>query len=227
MGTSEREVYFNSFNRGVHALGKFTVVVVLLAFLGMPFLIGLLFDAMPDGGGILSGIIKVAAIYIPVSVVEFLVYAPMLGAGGSYLAFITGNLTNLKIPCAMNARDIAGVEPNSPESEIISTLSVAASALTTTAVVSLGVLLLVPLTPVLRSPVLAPAFDNVVPALFGALGLKYFLKSPRVAVVTLVLMTLLCTLVPSLISQTSILIIPAGLFAIGFGYLLDRKGLKL
>lgn len=74
---------------------------------------------------------------------------------------------------------------------------------------------------------LAPAFDNVVPALFGALGLKYFLKSPRVAVVTLVLMTLLCTLVPSLISQTSILIIPAGLFAIGFGYLLDRKGLKL
>ena len=82
-----------------------------------------------------AGIAKVAAIYVPVSVVEFLVYVPMLGAGASYLTFITGNVTNLKIPCAINSRDIAKVADNSPESEIISTLSVATSALVTMAVI--------------------------------------------------------------------------------------------
>lgn len=39
--------------------------------------------------------------------VEYLIYVPMLGSGASYLSFITGNLSNLKIPCAVNARDLA------------------------------------------------------------------------------------------------------------------------
>lgn len=81
-----------------------------------------------------------------------------------------------------------------------------------------------PLQPVLQSPVLAPAFDTVVPALFGALGLKYFLKSPKIAVIPLIVMTLLCVLVPAAISQTSVLLIPAGGLALLIGYILFKKG---
>ena len=165
-----------------------------------------------------------AVIYVPVGIVEFLVYAPMLGAGGSYLSFITGNVTNLKIPCAMNARDIAKTEVGTPENEIISTLSVATSSLVTMLVLFVGVLLLVPLRPILENPVLTPAFDTVVPALFGALGLKYFSKAPKIAIVPLASMTLLCVLVPAAIPQTSILLIPAGGLALGIGYLLYKKG---
>ena len=110
----------------------------------------------------------------------------MLGAGGSYLAFITGNVTNMKIPCAMNARDIAKTEVGTPENEIVSTISVAVSAIVTTLVILVGVILLVPLQPVLNNPVLQPAFNNVVPALFGALALKYFAKSPKIAIIPLV-----------------------------------------
>ena len=141
------------------------------------------------------------------AIAEFLIFAPMLGTGGSYLAFLTGNLTNLKIPCAMNVRDIAKVETGTPENEIISTLSIFASAITTMLIIFVGVLLLTPLRPILEKPELAPAFDNVVAALFGALGLKYFIKQPKIAIGPLILMTLLCILVPSMISQTSILII--------------------
>ena len=148
----------------------------------------------------------------------------MLGAGGSYLAFITGNVTNMKIPCAINARDIAKTKVGTPENEIISTLSVATSAIVTTLVIVVGVVLMIPLRPVLENPVLVPAFDNVVPALFGALGLKYFSKSPKIAVVPVLFMTLLCVLVPSMISQTSILIIPSGALALAIGYVLFKKG---
>lgn len=163
-------------------------------------------------------------IYIPVAIVEFLVYTPMLGVGGSYLAFITGNVTNMKIPCAMNARDIAKTKVGTPENEIISTISVATSAIVTTLVIVAGVILMIPLRPVLENPVLVPAFDNVVPALFGALGLKYFMKSPKIAAIPVLSMTLLCVLVPAAISQTSLLMIPAGGMALLIGWILFKKG---
>ena len=178
---------------------------------------------MPNLGGFLKGFANVGLIYIPVAIVEFLVYAPMLGVGGSYLSFITGNVTNMKIPCAMNARDIAGTEVGTPEHEIISTISTATSAIVTTLVIVVGVVLLIPLQPVLQSEVLAPAFDYVVPALFGALGLKYFAKSPQIAVIPVLFMTLLCIFVPSMINQTSVMMVPCGALALAIGFILYKK----
>ena len=124
----------------------------------------------------------------------------------------------------MNARDIAGTEVGTPENEIVSTISTATSAIVTTLVIVVGVVLLIPLQPVLQSETLAPAFDYVVPALFGALGLKYFAKSPQIAVIPVVLMSLLCIFVPSMISQTSILMIPSGALALLIGFMLFKKG---
>ena len=191
--------------------------------LSVPFVIGALNSVMPGLGSFLSGMAKVGIIYIPVAIVEFLVYTPMLGVGGSYISFLTGNVTNMKIPCAMNARDMAGTTVGTPENEIISTISTATSAIVTTLVIVVGVLLIVPLQPVLQSETLLPAFNNVVPALFGALGLKYFAKSPKIAVIPLLLMSLLCIFVPAAISQTSLLMIPAGGLALAIGFVLFKK----
>lgn len=220
----QKQEFLQELNDGLHRLGRLTLSVSILLLVAVPFVIGLLNGVMPEGKGFLSGFAKVGIIYIPVAVVEFLVYTPMLGVGGSYLSFITGNVTNMKIPCAMNARDIAGTEVGTPENEIVSTISVATSAIVTTLVIVAGVVLLAPLQPVLQSPVLLPAFDNVVPALFGALGLKYFSKSPQIAVLPLLLMILLCVFVPASISQTSFLMIPCGGLALLIGYYLFRKG---
>jgi hypothetical protein len=147
----------------------------------------------------------------------------MLGVGGSYLSFLTGNVTNMKIPCVMNAKDIAVTQPGTPEHEIVSTISVATSAITTTLVIVLGVVALVPLQPVLQQETLLPAFNNVVPALFGALGLKYFSKSLKLASIPLILMSVLCVAVPAAISQTSLLLIPSGGLALGLGYMMHKK----
>ena len=159
------------------------------------------------------------------SVVEFLIYTPMLGVGGSYLSFLTGNVTNMKIPVVMNSKEIAQTESGTIEHEIISTISVAVSAMVTTLVIVAGVLLIVPLQPVLQNEALLPAFNNVVPALFGALGLKYFAKSPKIAAIPLLVMSLLCIFVPSMISQTSVLLIPSGALALGIGFILFKKNL--
>ena len=221
---NEKEKFFEDFNKGLHRIGKLTMLLGIIALVSVPFIVAAIFGVSIDGKGFLAGFAKVAIVYIPVAIVEFLVYAPMLGAGGSYISFITGNVTNMKIPCAMNARDIAGTEVGTPENEIVSTISTATSAIVTTLVIVVGVVLLIPLQPVLQSETLAPAFDYVVPALFGALGLKYFAKSPQIAVIPVVLMSLLCIFVPSMISQTSILMIPSGALALLIGFMLFKKG---
>lgn len=222
--TREQEAFLEEFNRGQHRIGRIMLAAAVVLLLAVPFVMGAAYGVAPDLKGFLSGFVKVGIVYIPVGIVEFLVYAPMLGSGGSYLTFLTGNVTNLKIPCAMNARDIAQTQVGTVENEIVSTLSVAASSIVTMLVIFAGVLLLAPLTPVLENPVLTPAFDTVVPALFGALGLKYFRKSLKIAAIPLLSMTLLCVFVPAAIAQTSILLIPAGGMALAIGYILYQKG---
>lgn len=221
---NEKEKYFEEFNNGLHRLGRITTLLSIALLIAVPFAIAMIYDASINLSGFLKGIGKVAIVYYPVALVEFLIYTPMLGVAGSYITFITGNVTNMKIPCVMNAKDIAKTEVGTPENEIISAISSATSAIVTMLVVAIGVVLIIPLQPVLEHPTFAPAFQYVVPALFGALALKYFTKSLKMAIVPLVLMSLLCIFVPSMITQTSTLIVPSGALALGIGFLLFKKG---
>ena len=214
------------YERSTHRLGRLVSVITLVMLVGAPFLIGSTLGAMPDLLAVGRGFLAVGLVWTISSVVEFLIYTPMLGSGGSYLAFITGNLINMKIPCAVNARDLAGVKAGTKENEIVSTLSIAVSSLVTILILAAGVLLLQPLKPMLEDPALQPAFDNVVPALFGAMAYKYYRKNLGLAVWPLLMMSLLFILVPSLQSQTSILIIPSGALAILLAWLKYRKGRK-
>ena len=221
---NEKEKFIQEYNDGLHRLGRLVAFITAVMLIAVPFLMAMIYDVEIDWGGFLAGFAKVGILYIPMAVVEFLIYTPMLGVGGSYLSFLTGNVTNMKIPCVMNSKDIAGTESGTPEHEIVSTISVATSAITTTLLIVAGVILLVPLQPILQTPELLPAFNNVVPALFGALGLKYFIKSPKIAVIPLVLMSALCIFVPAAIGQTSLLLIPSGGLALLIGFILFKKG---
>ena len=226
MNETERKAYLEQFNRRTHVLGRIVSAITLMLLVGAPFLIGTFLGAMPDMGAVAKGFLSVGLVWTVSSVAEFLIYTPMLGAGGGYLAFITGNLINMKIPCAVNARDIVGTKTGTAENEIISTLSIATSSLVTIVVLALGVALLVPLQPVLQSPVLQPAFANVVPALFGAMAYKYFRGNMKIAAAPLFIMSMLFVFVPSLTSSTSFMIIPSGALAIGIAYSMYRKQKK-
>ena len=226
METKQVNESWAAYTRGTHRIGRICTVITLIMLVGAPFLMGVYLGALPDLGAVAKAFLSVGLVWTVSSVVEFLIYTPMLGAGGGYLAFITGNLINMKIPCAINARDMVGAKSGTPENEIISTLSIATSSLVTILVLALGVVLLLPLQPVLQSPALQPAFDNVVPALFGAMAYKYFRGNVKVAVLPVVAMCLLFIFVPSLSSATSFMILPSGAIAIAIAYVLHKKGAK-
>jgi len=226
MTEQERNAYFDRYNNRTHVIGRIASSIILIMLLSAPFLMGYILGDLPDIGAAAKAFLAVGLVWTVSSVVEFLIYTPMLGAGGGYLAFITGNLINMKIPCAMNARDMVKAKSGTPENEIISTLSIATSSLVTIVVLALGVVLLVPLQPVLENPALQPAFECVVPALFGAMAYKYFRGNLKIAIVPLVVMTALFVLVPSLTSSTSFMIIPSGIIAIGLAFIFFRKQQK-
>ena len=217
---------FELYNARTHRIGRLVCALCAIMFLGAPFLMGAVLGGMPDMGAFGRAMLAVGPVWIISSIAEYLIYTPMLGAGGGYLAFITGNLINMKIPCAINARDMVGAKSGTPENEIISTLSIATSSLVTILVLAVGVVLLLPLQPLLQNPALQPAFDNVVPALFGAMAYKYFRGNLKVAALPLLAMCILFILVPSLSSATSFMILPAGGIAIAIAFMLHKKEAK-
>lgn len=222
--TYKSSVKETSFEESMHFYGRLGTAIAFLLMLCLPLFISVYFKATPNVRGMLVGMASICLIYLPSSIIEVITYAPILGTGATYLAFVTGNLINLKIPCCMNAREAVGAKFGSEESEIISTLSVAVSSLVTCAVLAVGVALLAPLTPLLSSPVLQPAFNSVVPALFGALGYQYFSKAPIIAVTPFVAMAVLCLLVPAAANQVAVLVPVSAVISMLFARLLYKKG---
>ena len=152
--------------------------------------------------------------------------AALLGAGGAYLSFVTGNISNLKLPVALNALEQAEVNINSEEGEIVSTIAIAVSSIVTTLIIVLGVVLITPLTPVLNAPVLAPAFAQILPALFGGLGVVFISKNWKIAVAPVLLMLVLFIFVPALNAGTVGIMVPVGvLFTLGVSRILYKKNL--
>ncbi len=222
----EKQQIFEKYNERTHLIGKIGLSLGILMLVVSPFIMGAALNTAPNLNGFLKGFAQIAVVYIPSCIVEFLIYTPMLGSGGGYLAFITGNLINMKIPCALNARDIAGTKTGTPENEIVSTLSIATSSLVTTLVIAIGVLLMIPLRPVLEAPVLQPAFNNVVPALFGAMATRYFRKGKKIVAIPLVLMSLVFIFMPNLIGSVGTLMIVSGAIAIAHAFIIFKRETK-
>ena len=210
----------------VHRDGTIWNIAMMILLLMFPVAVCIVFQAMPDWRGVIEGLIATAPMYWAVGVVEVITFIPMLGAGGSYLSFVTGNISNLKLPCAINALENAKVDAKSEEGEIVSTIAIAVSSIVTTIIIALGVLLIVPLSPILESPVLEPAFAQMLPALFGALGVALISKNWKIAIAPIALMLVLFIFVPALNSGMVGIMVPVGVvFTIAVSRILYKKGL--
>ena len=214
-----------SYIDSVHRDGRIWNIGVMVLLLAFPVAVAFVFGVSPDWNALLLGLVATAPMYWAVGAIETVTFVPMLGAGGSYLSFVTGNITNLKLPCALNALEQNGVSANSEEGEIISTVAIAVSSIVTTLVIIIGVILIIPLTPLLQAPVLQPAFEQILPALFGGLGVAFVSKNWKIALAPILLMLVLFIFVPALNSGTVGIMVPiSALFTIGVARLMYKRG---
>ena len=214
-----------SYLESLHRDGRIWGIVLALLIMGFPFAISFIFNAAPQWGPMLKAMVAILPMYWAVGLVEIFTYVPMLGAGGAYLSFVTGNISNLKLPCAIDAMERANVKANSEEGEIISTISIAVSSIVTTLIIILGVILIIPLSPILSSEVLNAAFAQLLPALFGGLAVVFISKNLKLSIAPVVLMLVLFIFVPALNAGTVGIMVPVGvLFTIAVARILYKKG---
>ena len=214
-----------SYIDSVHRDGRIWNLTVMALLMMFPLTVAFLFGAAPDWKALGLGLLATAPMYWAVGAIETITFTPMLGAGGSYLSFVTGNISNLKLPCALNALEQNEVSANSEEGEIISTIAIATSSIVTTIIIIIGVICIVPLTPILEAPVLEPAFHQMLPALFGGLGVVFVSKNWKIAIAPVVLMLILFIFVPACNANTVGIMVPVSVvFTIAVSRLLYKRG---
>lgn len=214
-----------SYIDSVHRDGCIWNLSCMVLMMLYPVAVCLIFGVSLDWGGFWMGFLATAPMFWAVCLVEVFTYVPMLGAGGSYLAFVTGNITNLKAPAAINALELVGADIKSEEGEIVSTIAIAVSSIVTTLIIILGVVLIVPLDPILNSPVLAPAFDRILPALFGGLGVVFISRNWKIAIAPVALMLILFIAIPGLGGYVSIMVPVGVLFSLLVSRIMYKKGM--
>lgn len=153
----------------IHRFGRVSALVSLGMMVALPFILGLWFNAMPDFMTVLKASVGLLALFLPITISEVLAYTPIIGSA-IYLSLITGNILNMKLPAAANAMKIMNVEQGSEKGDVLSSIAIGASSITTVAVMILGALLMVPLKPVLLLPEVKTATSYILPALFGGFG---------------------------------------------------------
>ncbi len=214
----------NEYMKKTDLYGKIWIWTAVVVILMVPVAISVYYDAWPQMTAVLKGLLGVAPIYWTVGVIEVITYTPMLGVAGTYLSFVTGNLTSLKAPSALNAMQNAGVKADSEEGEVISTIAIATCSIVTTLIIVLGVCILSFLTPILEAPVLKPAFDNILPALFGGLAVVYISKNWKIAIVPLIFMVIVFLCFPGLGSSVGIMVPVGVLITLGSARIMYKKG---
>lgn len=213
----------------MHKIGRlFTAICVILILL-VPIIYCVSARVLPDWSALSMAAVFILG-YLAIGLIEAVSYAPILGVGGQYLAFITGNISNLKLPCSLNAQSIAKTEQGSEEQEIISTIAISVSSIVTTLIIIIG---LIPLA-LLGSQiveVLKPVSPYVVPAIFGGLGLVLLSKYFKLTIIPFIIMLLVCLitfLIGSDLGQSTMLTIGMAVSLIsGFiSYKLGKKKAK-
>ena len=214
-----------SYMDSVHRDGTIWNLSMMVLLMAFPVAVAVIFGVTPDWSALWTGILLTAPMYWTVGVIETITFVPMLGAGGAYLSFVTGNISNLKLPCALNALEQNKVSANSEEGEVISTIAIATSSIVTTVIIIIGVICIVPLTPILEAEVLVPAFEQILPALFGGLGVAFVSKNWKIAIAPILLMLVLFIFVPALNEGTVGIMVPvSALFTIAMARIMYKKG---
>ena len=228
-----RHSYYDTSYYGSHKAykyNKFRVVtnnprkLVYFFIYLFPLVTSVYFNAWPTWKQFFSAAVGVVPVYWTVGIVEAFTYMPILGAGGSYLGFITGNMSNIKVPIAINAMESLGIRQGTEEGDVISTIVIAISSIVTCLIIVIFVILMVPLTPFFSDPALKPAFDNVVPALFGGLMVVFISKNPKVGLPPVILCAALFILIPYLGEIYPLIVPVVAILTVIYARTLYKKG---
>jgi hypothetical protein len=182
----KKQIYEGVFLPDIIKWGRITNILGLVFAFGPAIVLAVVFKLVPPASAILTGFISIASAVGVLWFVEPMSYFPIVGVAGTYMAFLSGNISNLRIPSAAAAQNVAGVQPGSEEGSIIATIGMSVSVLVNIVILALGVFAGTTILANLPENVVQ-ALNYLLPSLFGALFVQFALSKPKLAPIALTL----------------------------------------
>lgn len=163
----------------LHRFGITSNLLILAGMCALPIATSIIYDLWPNFNALWPAFVAVVLFMAPYLPAETIGYMSVMGPGALYMSYITGNVTNLRMPATVGTINALGIKPNTDECHTIAIIACGGSVITTVLIVAIGVVIATPLAPILELPTLQPAFDYVVPALFGGLVAQTIMKGKK------------------------------------------------
>lgn len=158
-----------SYIEKTHFYGRLATILVMIVMLAIPTTICTVYNVWPSPADIFATAGPLLALFVPTALSEVISFTPMTGTSG-YIAAITGNVSNIKFPCALNAMEITNSLPGTEKGDVMAMSAMCISGMVTMVIIAIGVVLLVPLKPILTTPTVITATKYLMPALFGSMA---------------------------------------------------------
>ncbi|CAD2076044.1 hypothetical protein JEOAER750_01352 [Jeotgalicoccus aerolatus] len=176
----------NEFRAASHRWGRITIGLGILISLAMPLYISFVMGYHPGFSLIINSFLAYAAVVAIVWFLEPIMYFPVLGVSGTYVAFFTGNISNMCLPAVASCQEAVGVEPGTDKGEIVGTLGISAASLVNKIILIPVILAGLWLLTVIPESV-QEVFPYVLPAIFGAVLAQFAGKYPIYGVLALII----------------------------------------
>lgn len=175
---ADADFYHGSYMLQMNRIGKITGYGgAALSF--MPLFYLWLFQGLsPDWAAFATAMLTCISTFLVVQIVEPISYFPVLGPVGTYIAFLSGNISNMRVPCATVAQKAAGVEAGTVQGSVIATIGMAVSVIFNVTVLTIGTILGVGILEAMP-PEIQNSLNYLLPALFGALLVQSSMKDPK------------------------------------------------
>lgn len=120
-------LFDKDFTQPIHRVGRWTnLVAALLMFLPSIWLY-LQYGFFPPMDHIVYGMTLALIYAVPFWIIEPIAYYPTLGNAATYMSFLAGNISNMRLPCAAVAQEVLGVEEGSNKGELVATVGISIS----------------------------------------------------------------------------------------------------
>lgn len=182
----KNQYYSSTYIPSIVKWGKITMLLGIITCFLPAIVMSVIYGYMPPWSAILAGTISQMSVSGAFYVVEPISYFPILGIPGTYLTFLSGNTSNMRVPCSSVAQEAAGVELGTEKGSVISTIGIAVSIIVNIVILTLGAVggnVIIGMLPA----GMKEALNFLLPALYGAVFGQFAISRPKLAGVAVVI----------------------------------------
>ena len=182
----KNDYYSKTYIPNIIRWGKITMLLGIITCFLPAIVISVVYGHMPPVSAIIAGTISQISVSGAVYIVEPISYFPILGIPGTYLTFLSGNTSNMRVPCSSVAQEAAGVEMGTEKGSVISTIGIAVSIIVNVVILTVGAVAGNAIISAMPAS-MKDALNFLLPALYGAVFGQFAISRPKLAGVAVII----------------------------------------